>query len=103
MLRFWLMYWGMAILFTIGSVLMRCWEDGGTQNAAWWTGLHVVVWVLLAIIILLLVHGPLKGLLNKMRRKIETADEAAKAAKAEREKKERAVSAPPGTGETDKP
>ncbi len=82
MLRFWLMYWGMAILFTIGSVLMRCWEDGGTQNAVWWTGLHAVVWILLAIIILLLVHGPLKGLLNKMRRKIETADAAARAEKA---------------------
>ncbi len=71
MLRFWLLYWAMALLLSIGSVLMRCWEDGGTQNALWWAGLHAVVWVLLAVIILLLVRGPLRGLLDKMKRKIE--------------------------------
>lgn len=70
--KFWILYWLAALLLSIGSILMRCWEDGGLQNLKWWTGLHLAGWLLLSIVIWLLARGPLRGLLDRARRKIES-------------------------------
>ena len=50
---------------------MRCWEDGGLQNLKWWGGLHFAGWILLAVVIWLLASGPLRGVLEQIRRKLE--------------------------------
>lgn len=69
--QFWILYWWAAFLLSLGSIMMRCWEDGGLENLTWWTGLHAAGWVLLAAVVWLLARGPLHGVLEKMRAKIE--------------------------------
>ena len=69
--QFWILYWWAAFLLSLGSIMMRCWEDGGLKNLTWWIGLHVAGWVLLAAVVWLLASGPLHGVLEKMRAKIE--------------------------------
>ena len=49
--KFWILYLLAAFLLSLGSVMMRCWEDGGLQNLKWWTGLHLAGWFLLAVVI----------------------------------------------------
>lgn len=71
MKKFWLLYWLTALLLSTGSIIMRCWEDGGLQNLKWWAGLHFAGWILLAIVIWLLAIGPLRGVLEQIRRKLE--------------------------------